>query len=233
MIRKPTQQLLALLLMALSNAAFAHAVWLERDAKQAYLYYGEYDEAKRETSPGRLDDIGTPVLFVNGQSVNGVKTAKGWRFDAVKKGELRAEAAETPVRDWRQYGIGIVKPFFYARHLDTPLSQTPASALDLVSTGKAGEFRLFLNGQPLGGSKIIGVAPNGWTREIKTDAEGKITLDMPWRGVYVMEATHVQAETGEYQGVAYEGRRMRATLSYHQKTGVPTFSPKAEKPAKY
>ena len=49
--------LLTTSLLAVAGSACAHAVWLERDAKGVHLYYGEYDEAKRESSPGRLDDL--------------------------------------------------------------------------------------------------------------------------------------------------------------------------------
>lgn len=217
--------LLSLSLLALSGSALSHAVWLERDAKGVQLYYGEYDEAKREASPGRLDDIGTPAVYVNNAASAGEKGSNGWQYSAARGTEVRAEALESPVRDWRKQGIGIVKPVFYARLADGPAAQTPRAPLDLVPTGKAGEFRLFLNNAPLAGIKVVVVAPNGWLREIKSDAEGRIEVAMPWRGVYVLEATHVLPETGEYKGVAYEGRRMRSTLSYRQAKGPATFAP--------
>ena len=218
--------LLTTSLLAVAGSACAHAIWLERDAKGVHLYYGEYDEAKREPSPGRLDDLGTPQAFVQGAPVVGQKGAQGWSFGTASKGaEVRAEAAESPVRDWRKQGIGIVKPLFFARYADGPAAQKPAAELDLVPTGTAGEFQLFLKGQALAAVKVVIVAPNGWTREVKSDAEGRIEVAMPWRGVYVLEATHVVPESGEYKGVAYEARRMRATLSYRQAKGAATFAP--------
>lgn len=223
--------LLSISLLALTGSALAHAVWLERDARGVQLYYGEYDEAKRESSPGRLDDIGTPKLHVNESVVEGRKNANAWRY-AAARGEVRAEALDSPVRDWRKQGIGIVKPLFYARHASTPAALAPAAPLDIVTTGKVGSFRVFLNGKPLAGTKVVVVAPNGWLREIKSDAEGNIELALPWRGLYVLEVTHVLPESGEYNGVAYEGRRLRATLSYQQDKGPVTFSPQ-QAPEKY
>lgn len=218
--------LLSTSLLFAAGAALAHAVWIERDAKGVSLYYGEYDEAKRESSPGRLDDIGMPRVFVSDSAASGQKGAHGWRYAAAARGaELRAEVLESPVRDWRKQGIGIVKPLFYARYAGAADAQKPAAELDLVPTGKAAEFQLFLKGQPLPGIKVVVVAPNGWTREVKSDAEGRIEAEMPWRGVYVLEATHVVPESGEYNGVAYEARRMRSTLSYHQTKGPATFAP--------
>jgi hypothetical protein len=190
------------------------------------LYYGEYDEAKREPSPGRLDDIGTPRLLVQGAVVEGQKGVAGWRYASpAKAGDARAEVLDMAVRDWRKQGIGIVKPLFFARFADSPATQKPTSLLDLVPTGRAGEFQLSLAEKPLAGVKIMVVAPNGWTREAKSDAEGLISVEMPWRGVYVLEATHVIPEAGEFNGVAYEAKRMRSTLSYRQAKGTVTFTP--------
>ena len=223
--------LLTTSLLCVTGSALAHAVWVERDAKGINLYYGEYDEAKREPSPGRLDDIGTPHVFVDGSAASGQKGANGWRYAAAAKGaEVRAEVLESPVRDWRKQGIGIVKPLFYARYAAGPTAQKPSAELDLVPTGQAGAFQLFLKGQALPGIKVVVVAPNGWTREVKTDAEGRIEADMPWRGVYVLEATHVVPESGEYNGVPYEARRMRSTLAYRQAKGSATFSPQPAAP---
>ena len=218
--------LLATSLLAVAGSALAHAVWLERDAKGVNLYYGEYDEAKREPSPGRLDDVGAPHVFVNDSPVVGQKGANAWRYAAASKvAEVRAEVLENPVRDWRKQGIGIVKPLFYARYAESANAQKPVAELDMVPTGKSGEFQLFLKGQALPGIKVVIVAPNGWMREAKTNADGRIEAEMPWRGVYVLEATHVVPENGEYNGVAYEARRMRTTLSYRQGKGSATFSP--------
>ena len=77
--------LLTTSLLAVAGSACAHAVWLERDAKGVHLYYGEYDEAKREPSPGRLDDLGTPQAFVQGAPVVGQKGAQGWSFGTASK----------------------------------------------------------------------------------------------------------------------------------------------------
>ncbi|MDE2599856.1 MAG: DUF4198 domain-containing protein [Rhodocyclaceae bacterium] len=213
------------ILLAASTSVLAHAVWLERDAKGVQLYYGEYDEAKREASPGRLDDIGTPAAYAGADALAGKKGDNGWRYAAAKGADVRAEAPESPVRDWRKQGIGIVKPLFFARLADGPAAQQPVALLDLVPTGKSGAFQLFVKGQALAGVKVVVVAPNGWTREVKTDADGRFTVGMPWRGMYVLEATHLLPEPGEYKGVTYESLRLRATLSYRQAKGSATFAP--------
>src|SRR5688572_12586559 len=54
----------AILGSLLSFNVTAHALWLEGDNAEARLYFGEYAENKRETSPGRLDSIVEPVVTV-------------------------------------------------------------------------------------------------------------------------------------------------------------------------
>ena len=44
-----------------AGAAQAHHVWLEQDAAGATLYFGEYGENLRETTPGYLDKFVAPT----------------------------------------------------------------------------------------------------------------------------------------------------------------------------
>ena len=48
----------------LSFNAAAHMLWLEGDATASKLYFGEYGENLRETSPGKLDNIVTPMITI-------------------------------------------------------------------------------------------------------------------------------------------------------------------------
>lgn len=221
-----TQALLAALTLSLSSSVFAHAVWLERNAQNTHLYFGEYDEARREASPGRLDDIGTPRLLINGTAIDGRKESQGWQCTTPGKAtDIRAEVLEMAIKDWRKQGIGIVKPQFFARFAESPAAIKPTAQLDLVPLGSVGDFGLFLNGLPLANTKVAVVAPNGWMREVRSDNIGRLKVDMPWKGLYVLEATHVVAEPGSEKGQAFEGLRLRTTLSYRQQQGKVTFSP--------
>ena len=55
---------LATLLLASLGTAQAHQVWLENDGGQAQLFFGEFNDNLRETSPGALDKfLATPTLY--------------------------------------------------------------------------------------------------------------------------------------------------------------------------
>ena len=58
----------ALFSCALSLNAGAHALWLESGTPASKLYFGEYAENLRETSPGRLDSIVEPDATIIDQA---------------------------------------------------------------------------------------------------------------------------------------------------------------------
>jgi hypothetical protein len=225
---KILQTLIIALSLTAALPAKAHYVWIERDGATARVHFGEYEEGVRERSPGRLDDIGTPILKQAGTPLTGAqRTADGWVYRISGNGSLIAEVGEHPIRDWRAQGIGIVKPVFFARHADNPTAVSPETTLDAVPGGKPGEFVVYFRQKPLAGSKVVFYAPNGWSREGKTDESGRVHFALPWRGQYILEATHRAEGKGQEKGTDYEATRYRATLSYQHDHGEVTFRPEA------
>lgn len=210
--------LIAALLLA-GGSAQAHYIWIEAPKSGPVVYFGEYDEKLHERSPGRLDDIRAP---------------RAWNIDKGERRELRVERggdgfklvggrgraiiveeSAHAVRDWTQFGVGIVKPVFYARYAANATAVEPAMTLDVVPV-KAGfqALAVHFRGQPLAKAKVEIYAPNGWKQEHRTDENGLVALRLPWHGQYVVEVTHLEKAAGEYEGVKYEGVRHRATLGF-------------------
>lgn len=214
--------LLLLPALAILPVARAHYLWIEQSTTEARVFYGEYENALRETSPGRLDSItGLKLTAVAGDETGTplavAKTALSFQAPlAGKPAALVAENPNTEVKDWSAHGLGIVKPMFYARALiaGAPAPTRPALDLDILpDAAKPGSFRVFLRGQPLTKFKLLVHAPNTWSREEEPDAEGRIAITTPWPGLYVLEVVHREATPGEFGGRAYEAIRHRATLS--------------------
>lgn len=149
-----------------------------------------------------------------------------------------AEQAKAPVQDLRKHDLGIVKPMFYARTYFVCLEESRVNeherdhstplALDLipvttglnlasgrVTPGPGGEIvvKAVFNGQRLPGTQVLVHAPNGWDKELKTDAEGIVSFTPLWPGRYVLEMIHVEKTPGEFEGTAYEAVRHRSTLA--------------------
>ncbi len=64
-------------------------------------------------------------------------------------------------------------------------------------------------------------APNGWDKELKTDADGIVSFTPLWPGRYVLEMIHVEKTPGEFEGTAYEALRHRSTLALQVRAERP------------
>jgi hypothetical protein len=213
---KKIMQMLLMLGMAASLPVKAHYLWIEPAANgEAHLCFGEYENALREKSGGRLDTIAMPEVQSNDDKRLAVAVQRKADYLALvaKAGQpLIAQEITMKVKDLRKNNIGIVKPMYYSRFAAADTEGASALALDIQPLGK-GRIRVSLHGKPLVKAKLNVFAPNQWLREYETDAQGETTVETPWPGLYVLEVVHVEASKGEYQGDAYEGIRHVSTLS--------------------
>lgn len=237
---------LAISLAAWTGLAAAHQIWIEQAAgeKTASVRFGEFGENLRETSPGLLDKFVAPkatLLSAKGeQSANAVKNAKGFSlpFGAAGGESIIAEDASYPLYNWKQGDKSTVNRYHPAARLITGFAaQQPKLNLDLVPTGKPGEFKLFLKGQPQAKTKVNLVTQSGWAKEGKTDEQGVVSFDMPWKGTYVAEVSVNDRTAGERPGAngpeKFEGVSYVTTLTYVKADGMePLPAPPAATPAK-
>ena len=222
---------LALGLTAAQHAQ-AHYLWIEQTAQGAVLRFGEIEENARETSPGRLDEIRTPVAHTaDGAQVALARGRNGYQLaSAARSKAILVEERGYEVKDWTSSGIGIVKPMFYARWAGSLAPAAAALPLDIVPDGAAGTFRVFFRSAPLAKAAVKIVAPNTWAQDGRTDAEGRITLPLPWRGQYVLQVIYREAASGDFEGLTFQAVRHRATLSFVKPGGPATLEPRQAGP---
>lgn len=207
--------LLLAALLAASPAVRAHYLWLEAHPAGPRLYFGEYEDGVRERSGGRLDEIPGPVArTIDGQDVPLVRRADYFGADP-QAGGLVAEEGGYPVKDWSAHGVGVVKPRYYARLSPDFRPAPPRLALDIVPAGP-GRVAVWFRGAPLAEARIDVHAPNGWSRELRTDKQGQATIETPWPGRYVLEVVHREAGRGEFGGKSFDAVRHRATLTVEE-----------------
>lgn len=214
-----------------ASAVHAHHVWLEQDAAGATLYFGEYGENLRETTPGYLDKFVAPVAqrisAGAAQPLTLNKTPKGFVLSgtAAKSESLVAEDPRYPVSE-RKDGDKLVRSLYVpaARLVNTFDKQLPRLTLDLVPTGNNGadgvEVQVFYKGQPLPKAKIEVSTPLGWARELRSDAQGRIKVSLPWKGSYVLEVKHADTSTGERGGDKYDRASYVTSLTITQPEGL-------------
>ncbi|UYG53926.1 DUF4198 domain-containing protein [Comamonas endophytica] len=233
-----------LALLGFAHAAQAHQIWIEQPAGQqnAIVRFGEFGENLREASPGLLDKFGQPTAtLIAGQGEKAAEVRKAADGFALSFGAARGEsivAADEryPLYTWKKDGKDTLNRYYPAARLITSFAaQSPKLALDLVPTGKDGEFKLYLKGQPKAGAKVALVTQSGWAKEAQTDAQGLVQFDMPWKGTYVAEVSVNDATAGERAGAGgtekFDAVSYVTSLTYVKPDGVePIPAPPAAAP---
>ena len=212
---KPTQTILVAIMSGLlSLNAAAHSLWLEGDTTASKLYFGEYDENLRETSPGRLDSIIAPMATVidatgTEKSVNVSRSTD--HFDIPGGTVVLVQALKQPVREPQgENSAPAQKRFFYAR-----LGKGSSLPLD-IQQHSANLLRLSFIGKPLAKTEIVITAPSGWQKHLRTDENGEASFSLPEPGLYVAEARHKLDSPGEFEGRAYATEIHIVTLSLYK-----------------
>lgn len=81
-------------------------------------------------------------------------------------------------------------------------------------TAKGIDFTVTSAGKPLADAKVSIWLPKGGHKELKTDAEGKATLDSTEPGVYNLYSGHRVMRPGTYEGKDYKMVMDYATLTF-------------------
>ncbi len=209
--------------------AQAHQIWIEQaDGQNAVVRFGEFGENLREASPGLLDKFGkvtATLLSAKGeQKADASKTADGFTlpFAATSGDSIVAEDANYPLYTWKQQDKD-VRNWFYpaARFVTGSAAQQPKLVLDLVPTGQAGQFKLVFKDQPKPKTKVTLTTQSGWAKEEHTDAQGLVSFEMPWKGVYVAEVSVNDKTAGERGGEKYDAVSYATSVTFVQADGLP------------
>lgn len=209
----------------------AHQLWIEQDGGNAKLFFGEYGDNLRETSPGMLDklpSVQAQVVTLEGNDwLTPKKTATAYDLGTrVVRGQVLL-AQESRYPSWeKKDGDKSVRTVWIpaARFVPDLGPQEPNLALDVFPGRGVGQFRVTYLNKPLADAKVEVIAPSGWKRELKTDAEGVIRVELPWKGPWAIEVQHTDKNPGERPGATgpekYDVAMFVTTLTFEQPTGA-------------
>lgn len=225
-LRTPTFSLLVAGLLA-SASAGAHQLWLEQNAQSASLYFGEFGDNLREVSPGLLDKFVQPsftLLSSKGErELEASKSANAFVLPARAAGgdSIVAEENAYPLLE-RKTGDLVTRTAWTpaARLISNTSAQAPKLTLDIVPTGKAGEFKVYYQGKALAKTKVGAVAQSGWAKEAYSDEQGLVSFALPWRGTYVLEVHHTDKTPGQRAGKPYDIASFVTSMTLQQDQGV-------------
>ncbi len=203
-------RLTALLSFALlATSAQAHCLWLERTATGPAAFFGEWSDNIRETQDGYLKIIAAPRAFAPDGTTLAV-TPKSDRLSlaaAPATGDLRLAAHYRPEK-----GETFVR---YHARLGRTDAQPARLDLELVPVAAASNtFTLVFQGKPLPAAEVTLFSTPGWSRKFKTGADGRVTVETPWPGTYVIEVVHLDKTPGEHEGRAHQSVRHVSTILF-------------------
>ncbi len=223
---------LSLVITLASSSVFAHAIWIESSptgsrGKQQIVrvYYGEYEHAQIEKTTGWYSDLNTLELYLVQPDQSRVK------LSLTDKGEW-LEASFTPATEgaYTIYTSHIAKDLWEEKRFQFSSSvvvqvgknQNPAAAIAayrLYTTdrqytrGKNVSVALSKQGSPLTDKEITIMAPQGWVKKLKTDAQGSLHFTADLAGIYVIEFGQNEEETGNWKGNPYKETWQTVTTS--------------------
>lgn len=180
----------ALLLACLSLSAQAHEIWIERDgAGPVRVYFGEPAQEVLDHGEDELKRVVAPDIFgVHGKAA-GV-TRKDDHLVAALHGDGDAWLFDDKVFEpWQGEAGKYESVSYYAR----AGRQSTASKLDfeLVPRSAGGDVLTVLyRGKPLPDAEVTVIDPRKWTRQLKSDGQGRVTLPKLTEGRHILVATH-------------------------------------------
>ena len=202
----------------LSFNVAAHALWLEGGDAETRLYFGEYAENLRETSPGRLDSIIEPVVTVvdtKGKEKRVEASRVNNHFAIPHTNDpagatVLVQALKQAIREPQ----GEIPSPTYRRYLYARLGKGGSLPLDIQDNGNL--LRLTFMGKPVPKAEVVVIAPNGWEKHLRTDEKGETTYTLLEPGLYVVEAKYELNKPGEFEGKAYAVESHKATLTLYK-----------------
>jgi uncharacterized GH25 family protein len=211
----------AILLLALSENAHAHFVWLERDGEgPARAYFGEWIDDIREKTGGLLDRFKAPRAFLGTSNdlLSVKRNENNLELNAKGRGDVRFVDSSVPPREDKEKG-GATKTIYYAR---AGRAETAVKLdLELVPTTANGNtFVLIFVGAPLPKAEITIIGPPKWEKPLVTDEQGRVTVRTPWVGRYVLEVTHFDEKAGGSGDEKFNRTRHISSLSFVAQQGI-------------
>lgn len=193
------RRFLPILALAAAPAAGADYFWIDRDAAGARIQAGELAKPQREAPAVQ----GARAFSVDGKSV----PLGAW------DGHFPADAAAGDLRFTGSRAEGKLLTVFHARF--GRQETKAASDLELVPTTAGGDtFRLFWKGNPVNAAQVNVYTSAGWSRVLRPDADGAVSLKPSFPALYVLEVSARVNGAATVDGKEYEEVRHVATLSF-------------------
>jgi uncharacterized GH25 family protein len=224
-MKKLNIALLTIIFTFITTSLFAHAFWMETSStgtlgkeQVVRIYYGEFVEGERDSVSKWYSNIKDFSLWMVGPDQKKVqlKTAPGANYYEAR---FTPSVNGTYTLALSHYAeeLGGVSRYHFLTTTDVTVGK-PAinniAAVNLLQFQRLGvasakvnkqlQLKLSLNNVHAINKKVKVFSPNGWTKELTTDANGIISFIPPFPGRYVVEISDQDKTAGEQNGKPYE-----------------------------
>ncbi|MGP1580628.1 MAG: DUF4198 domain-containing protein [Wolinella sp.] len=213
---------LATLLALVTSGAMAHEVWLERDGKNAQMFFGHWTRDMIENKD-RLEMFKLDQLTPKNRVKKIERMEKSIKLELASEGDVALTEVMKPRKS--RLTPEVVQRIFLAR---TGRSETKnLLKLDLVPSAKdSNKMKVVFDGKPLAKQMVKLYGPHKWSKEFRSDDEGMVILETPWKGGYFVDVRYTEEVKGEYEGVAFESKGYLLTLTFNVSEGIAWESAK-------
>ncbi|MFK4873424.1 DUF4198 domain-containing protein [Novosphingobium sp. ZW T3_23] len=174
-----------MLLAVLAPAAQAHEVWIERDgAGPARIYLGEPAEPLPAGGDPEFDHLKAPKLVP--ASTAAMARKAGYLEVAVPAGDVRAHD-DSVFQPWGEEGKKEAVAYYARAGRADARAVMPFEIAPVRAGGDS--FVVVRDGKPVADAAVTVISPDKWTKSIKTDAKGAVTVPMLGKGRYLLTAS--------------------------------------------
>lgn len=214
--------------------ANAHAVWIQSDTKaiknknhEVTIFYGEYASAEFDSTHKWYSDLKNMEVWLVSPTQRKTKLVLSDR-------NTHMSTSFTPDEDGTYYltlvhgtkELGGTTKYEFSSMLSITcgvvkkeLTSAPTLPLSIralsnhLLLNKEIELEVKKGNEVFANAEVVIMSPQGWTKTIKTNAEGKVLFVPEWKGRYVIESTNNSKENGEWYGKAYNRTWQGSTTS--------------------
>jgi hypothetical protein len=223
---------LALMLTLSASSVFAHAIWIESSPAGARgkqqivrVYYGEYEHAQIEKTTDWYSDLNKLEVYLVQPDQSRTKlslTDKGkWleaSFIPATEGTYTIYTSHVAKDLWEekrfQFSSSVMVQV--GKNQNQPLNISAyrlSAAARQYTRGNKVSITLSKQGSALADKEVTIMAPQGWVKKLKSDAQGSISFDAGFTGIYIIEYGQNEEEAGNWNGNPYKETWQTVTTS--------------------
>lgn len=201
----------AVLFVSFATQLFAHQLWLEREGMVVREYFGHFPDFKEKEDGKRLGAIKGLHVSPKEAYIQTKRQKDHIEITLNSEGDIGVTEEMSPRKG--KFVDFVVRTIFLAREGRAENKQL--LEVDIVPESKnSNTFVLMYKNTPLPKTKINVVAPNTWSKSFSSDEAGKVTIETPWNGEYVLQLNYEDKVKGEADGKAYEQTNYVMTLHF-------------------